>query len=596
MPALRWLPNYNVGRDLNVDISAGIILAVLIIPQSMAVALLAGLPPIYGLYASTFPSLIYALFGSSRHLNVGPMAIVALLTFAGVSNVASPGTSEYLGLALLMALMVGVLQLSLGALRAGFLTKFFSHAVISGFTAASAIIIATSQLDNLLGIDLDTDQTVFNIYADALGKLDQINTETALIGVGSILVLMAYRIVIPRLPMRYILIAAKLPAPLMLVALGTIIVWLMGLDERGVAIVGDIPRGVPRPTLPPLSSDALLQLLPAAASIALIGYIESVSIGKTIAAREKQRIDSNQELVGLGLANVAASLFSGFPVSASFSRTAVNYQSGARSQVSSIVAAGLIVLTLLLLTPLFYYLPNAVLAAIIIVAVSGLITTRELRRYYQIRRLDGITLAMTFIVTLAFGVEIGILVGIVFSLLVFIWRSADAHPVEVGYLESQGAFRSIKRFPEGRIYEGALIMRIDAPLYFANVEMLERNIEAAIEDREHLTHVILNCSGVTDIDAVAVEMFEGMIRNYQASGIQILFAGLRGHVRDVLVRADWEERFPEVIGYPTVQIALESIGLMNRFTTTGPNQRIGIFGVVPEEDVLPSTTEEQSEY
>lgn len=595
IPALRWLPNYNVQRNFGTDLSSGIILAVLIIPQSMAVALLAGLPPIYGLYASTVPTLLYALFGSSRHLNIGPMAIVALLTFAGVANLATPGSQEYIGLVLLLALMTGVFQVLLGALRAGFIVKFFSHAVISGFMAASAIIIATSQLDNLLGQNLDTDQPVYRIYAEAWRERGQIDTETALIGLGSVAVLLAYRFVVPRLPRSLILLISKFPAQLILVAAGTILAWQLGLHDRGVDIVGDIPRGLPRPTLPEVTSEALVKLMPAVVSITLIGYIEAVSVGKTIAAREKERIDSNQELTALGLANVSAAFFSGFPVSASLSRTAVNYQSGARSQVSSMIGAFLIVLTLLFLTPLFYYLPKAVLAAIIMVAVSGLITTREIRRYYQIRRLDGITLALTFIATLALGVEYGILIGVVFSLLVFIWHSADAQPVEVGYLESQGAFRSLARFPEGRIYEGTLILRIDAPLYFANVEMLERNIEAAVTSRPNLTHIILNCTGVADIDAVAVEMFEGMIRNYKAAGIQILFAGVRGNVRDVLARAGWDRRFPDVIQYPTVQIALESIGLMNRFTTMGPYQRIGIFGVVPEEDVLPSTTEDEED-
>lgn len=593
IPATEWLRTYNWQRDLMPDLTAGFVVTVMLIPQSLAMALLAGLPPIYGLYAATVPPLIYAIFGTSRHLSVGPMAITSLLTFAGVSQLADQGTSEYLKLALLLMLMVGVMQIALGLLRAGFAVKFFSNGVVSGFTSAAAIIIAFSQVDELLGIEVSSSDTVLASAVDIVRNVDSAHLPTALLGLGGIAVMVAYRRIVPHLPTHLLLVASKLPITLFLVAGGTVIVWLFGLNSDGVQIVGSIPRGLPKPAAPAFDTGAMQSLAPAALTISFIGYMGSISIARTIAAREKAKVRPNQEFHALGLSNVAGSFFSGFPVTGSFSRTAVNYQSGARTQLSGVFTAVLVILTLLVLTPLFYYLPTTILAAIIIVAVSGLVNFRDMRYYLTIRRTDGASLVLTFLATLALGVEYGILVGLAFSLLVVIWRSSDPHAVEVGYLESQGTFRNLDRHPEASVYEETVIIRIDAPLYFANMERLEEQIENAASARPNLSWIVLDFSGVADIDAVAVQTFEDMIISYRAAGVRIVMAGIKGHVYDVLVRAGWRDKFPEVTRYPSIQLALESLGLMSRYTSTGELHRIGIFGTKPMADILPASSPDE---
>lgn len=586
VPAAHWLPGYR-RRDLGADLTAGFMLTILLIPQSMAFALLAGLPASSGLYAATVPPIIYAIFGTSRHVNVGPAAILSLLTFAAVSTVAEPGTAEYAGFAMLLMLMTGAIQLVLGLLRAGFIARFFSQAVLSGFTSAAAIIISLTQLENLLGLSVDSDATPVETLIETARQLESIHPETAAIGLGSLAVLAGYRHIVPRLPGHLVLVAARFPAPLILVVGGTLLVWSLGLDREGVKIVGDIPRGLPEASMPAFEGDALLTLAPGALTIVFLGYVQSISIARTIAAREKDSIDANQELYALGLANAGGAFFSGFPVTGSFARTAVNYQAGARSQVSGLFAAGLIILTLLVLTPVFYYLPNAVLAATIIMAVSGLINIREARHYFNVRRLDGLTVAVTFAATLVVGVEWGVIVGLVFSLGVFIWRSTDPHAVEVGYVELEGNFQDLQRHPEAVTFPNTLILSIAAPLYFANVEELGRRIEEAAAARESLEWVILDFSGVADIDAVAVDMLDDLVRSYRAGGITVLFAGMRGHVRDVFERAGWQRSHPDTLHHPTIQMALESLGLLSRYTLAAAGGRIGIFGALPQEEVVP---------
>ncbi len=583
IPAIDWLPNYR-RVDLGADLSAGFLLTVLLIPQSMAFALLAGLPASSGLYAATVPAIVYAFFGSSRHVNVGPAAIISLLTFSGVAALADPGTGEYIGLAMLLMLMAGIIQLGLGLVRAGFIARFFSQAVLSGFTSAAAIVISLTQIENLLGLDVESGGSAIETMIAVVRELGNIHWITASIGIGSLLALLAYRRYVPRLPTHLLLIASRFPAPLILVAGGSLLVWALGLDSDGVNVVGDIPRGLPTPALPELGRQAIVDLVPAAIAITFIGYVQSISIARTIAAREKVAVDANQELHALGLSNIAGSFFAGFPVTGSFARTAVNYQAGARTQVSGLVAAGLIILTLLVLTPIFYYLPNAVLAATIIVAVSGLINVREALHYFDVRRLDGLTVTATFVATLAIGVEWGVIAGLAFSLVVFIWRSTDPHAVEVGYDELEDRFRSLSGDPEAVIFPNTLILQISAPLYFANIEEVARRIEDAVADREDLGWVVLDFSGVADIDAVAVDLLEDILRSYRVAGITLLLAGVRGHVLDVFERAGWREKHPRALHHPTVRLALESLGLLDRYTGGG---RIGLFGALPQEEIVP---------
>lgn len=427
IPALMWMHDYKKS-DLSGDLSAGFIVAVMLIPQGMAYAMLAGLPPVIGLYASTIPLLVYALFGTSRQLAVGPVAMVSLLVLAGVSTLAEPGTESYISLVLLLMLMVGVIQFLMGVLKLGFIVNFLSHAVISGFTSAAAIIIGLSQLKHLLGVKLESNQ-VFLVLWEAIRKIAEINPISFAIGAGSIILLVTLKKVLPRVP-----------GPLVVVVLSSIIVYLFQLQNAGVSIVGEVPKGLPSLSVPMFNMDSILLLLPIALTISFIGFMESIAMAKAIAAKEKYKIVPNKELVGLGLANVAGSFFSGYPVTGGFSRSAVNYQAGARTPLATMITAVLILLTLLFFTDFFYYLPNTVLAAIIMVAVYGLIDFKEAKGLFKVHKLDGGTWAVTFIATLFIGIEQGILAGLAFSLVVFIARSAYPHMAELGFFKKRRGF------------------------------------------------------------------------------------------------------------------------------------------------------------
>ncbi len=548
LPALRWLKRYDK-RDLPADLMAGVIVAVMLVPQGMAYALLAGLPPVTGLYASTVPLVIYALFGSSKQLAVGPVAIVSLLTLSGVSLLAEPGSAEFITLAALLALMVGVIQFALGLLRAGFITNFLSHAVISGFTSAAALVIGLSQLGHLLGIQLERSENVFATLWEAGRNLGETNLVTLAVGALSILTLLLFK--------RY---AKRFPAPLLVVVVSTLAVYLFGLSEYGVGTVGEVPRGLPGFALPALSLESLRALLPTATTISFVSFMESIAVAKSVASKEKYKVDANRELVGLGLANVVGSLFRAYPVTGGFSRTAVNYQAGAKTPLASVITALLVILTLLFLTPLFTYLPNAVLAAIVMVAVFGLIDLKEPVHLFRLKPVDGWTLLITFVGTLVLGVETGLLTGVGFSLLVFIWRSAYPHTAELGYLPEEDVFRNVSRYPEARTYQGVYILRVDAALYFANMAYLEGLLDDIATDRPDVAHIILDFSAVNGVDAVALDTLEARMKELAAQGVTVHIAGMKGPVRDLATKAGWYETFGERVAHLSVEGALDIVG------------------------------------
>jgi SulP family sulfate permease len=353
----------------------------------------------------------------------------------------------------------------------------------------------------------------------------------------------------------------RFPAPLLVVAGSTLLVYALRLDRWGVAIIGNVPKGLPTFSLPAFSVESFRLLFPSALTILFVGFMESISVAKTIAAREKYKIDSNQELKGLGLSNIVASFFSAYPVTGGFSRTAVNYEAGARTGLASVISAVLIILVLYFFTPLFHYLPKCVLASVVMVAVIGLIDVKEAKHLFKVKKADGWTLALTFVVTLAVGSEQGILIGMAFSLLVFIWRSSHPHTAELGYVEKEDVFRNIKRFPEVKTYPEALILRVDASLYFANMGFFEDRLRKNLIERPEVKWVIIDLSGVNDIDAVAIDALEEVIENYHGKQIQFLFAGMKGPVRDLVAKAGWEEKYGERIKHPSIQHALQSIGL-----------------------------------
>jgi sulfate permease, SulP family len=549
IPAAGWLARYD-RRYLGSDLVAGATVAVMLIPQAMAYALLAGVPPIVGLYAATLPLVLYALFGSSRHLAVGPVAIVALLTFSGASRVATPGSAEFVTAAALLALLVGVLQLGLGLLRAGFIANFLSHAVISGFVSAAAIVIALSQLGTLLGLSLDATRGPLPLLAQVPAALLQVHPPTAALGIASLALLLALRRLAPRFP-----------GTLAVVVVATTLTFLGGLDDRGVRVLGDLPRGLPGFALPPLDAGLLGALLPAALTIAFVGFMESIAIASALARKERYALDANRELRGLGLANLGAAALGSIPVTGGIARTAVNYAAGARTPLASLVTAGLVLLVLALFTPLFRPLPLTVLAAIVIAAVVHFVDVREARRLFALKPVDGVTLLVTFVVTLVVGIEQGILAGVAFSLAVFVARSASPHTAELGYLPELGAYRNVARFPQARTYPGTLILRIDASLYFANMAFLTSRLEREVAGRPDLHTIVLDFSGVNDIDAVALGTFGELLASFSERGIDVHVAAMKGPVRDLVQRAGWPRRFGDRIDHLSVAHAVEALGL-----------------------------------
>ena len=526
LPAWGWLSNYRK-EDLSGDLSAGLTVAVMLIPQGMAYALLAGLPPIIGLYASIIPLAIYALFGSSRQLAVGPVAMVSLLVATGVGSLAPAGSSQFLALAILLALMVGALQLAMGVLRLGFLVNFLSHPVVSGFTSAAALIIGLSQLKHLLGVALPRTKHVHQILLSALAKLGEVQPITLAIGASSILLLVLLKRFAPRVP-----------RALVVVFLSTLAVWLLRLDLRGVAIVGTVPAGLPQPSLPTLDLPAMLALLPIALTIALVGFMESISVAKAVARRHRYQVTPNQELIGLGMANLVGAFFSAYPVTGGFSRTAVNDQAGAKTPLASLITAAVIALALLFLTPAFYYLPKAVLAAIIMVAVFGLVDLAEVKHLWHVKRSDLALLGLTFFATLSLGIEEGIATGVLASLLWFVVRTTRPHSAVLGQLPATEVYRNIKNHPEAQTLDGVLALRVDAQFYFGNVTFLKdtlRSLEAKATER--LQVVVIDASSINSLDSSAAAALEEIAEDYAERGLRLLFAGTKMPVREVMARS-----------------------------------------------------------
>ncbi len=521
-PFTDWLLNYKK-QNLQGDISAGLTVGVMLIPQGMAYAMLAGLPPIYGLYASITPLIIYALFGTSRQLAVGPAAMVALLIAAGVGEIAPTGSNEFIAMAILLALMVGVFQFLLGIFRLGFLVNFLSHPVISGFTSAAALIIGFSQLKHLLGMDIPRNNFIHKIIINAFDNINELHLYTFLIGIsGMIIILLVKRF------------SKIVPGPLVAVVFGILTVYFLGLDAEGVKIVGTVPEGLPSFTVPEISLSNIQALLPAALVISLIGFMESIAVAKAIHAKHRDyELDSNQELVGLGVANIVGSFFQAFPATGGFGRTAVNDQSGANTGLASIISASFIALTLLFLTPLFYFLPKAILASVIMIAVVGLIDFKEAKHLWKTDKVDFTMLAATFLATLVLGIEEGISLGVILSLVLVIYRSAYPHIAELGNLPGTNFYRNLKRFDSLEKTEGVLIVRFDAQLYFANLNFFKDKINKMIDDREDDIHLlVLDFAAVSQIDSSALHMLHQFHKEMHDRGISIKITSIRGPVRD----------------------------------------------------------------
>ncbi|WP_435104234.1 SulP family inorganic anion transporter [Arhodomonas sp. AD133] len=541
LPAAAWLPGYR--RDqAAADLVAAVIVTIMLIPQSLAYAMLAGLPPEVGLYASILPLVAYALFGSSRTLAVGPVAVVSLLTATAVSRVAEPGSAEYIGAALVLAALSGALLFAMGALRLGWIANLLSHPVVSGFITASGILIAASQLKHVLGIDLQG-HNLPALLGSLARQLDAINPETVMLGVAAIAFLFWVR---SRL--RPLLARTGLPpfavevitkaGPVVAVVVTTLAVAGFGLNDAGVRIVGAVPGGLPTVSLPPFSPALWLELAPAAAIISLIGFVESVSVAQTLAAKRRQRVDPNKELLGLGAANIAAAFSGGYPVTGGFSRSVVNFDAGARTPLAGVFTAIGIALTTLLLTPAFHYLPKATLAATIIVAVLSLVDIGALRRVWRYSRCDFAAMATTIVVVLAIGVETGVLAGIGVSIALFLWRTARPHVAVLGRVPGTEHFRNVERH-EVITSASVLSVRVDESLYFANIRFLEDYIYDRVVTAPGVTDVVLLCSAINQIDASALEGLEALNRRLSDAGVRLHLSEVKGPVMDALERTDF---------------------------------------------------------
>ena len=547
---LAWLANYDKSH-LRPDIIAGLTVGALVVPQSMAYATLAGLPAVTGLYASLLPIAAYALFSSSKHLSVGPMAVVSLLVASGISAAGiSPETSQYSYFALLLAFTSGVLQLMLGLAKLGVLCNYVSNAVTSGFTSAAAIIIGLSQLGPILGVQLASSKNPIDLLLSLSEHLGEINLPTTILGLVSVLALLYCKKNAPRFP-----------AAISALIVGTFFTWHFQLGKLGVATVGRVPEGLPPITGLNVDWQIIRSLSPAAVAIALVGFLGSIAVAQAIAIRERYRINPNQELVALGMANIAASFSAGFPVTGSLSRTAVNQDSGAKTPAASLVTVAFVALSLLMFTPLFFYLPKSVLAAIIVVSSLGLVDVTLPKRLFELRAIDGWTLLLTFVVTLFVGPIEGIFAGVILSLMVFIHRTAHPHVAELGYRKEQEDFRDIDRYPKAKTFLGIIILRIDARMYFANARFVHDEIVSRLNDEPDLKRVILDLSGVNDIDAVSVANFERLFQLCAERGSPIAMARMKGSVRDMAFLAGWTRNQGEPKTYATINDALEAEGI-----------------------------------
>jgi SulP family sulfate permease len=498
----------------------------MLIPQGMAYAMIAGLPPIYGLYAALVPLLVYAAFGTSRQLAVGPVAMVSLLVATGVGAVAGADGALYISLAVVLALLVGALQLVLGLARFGFLVNFLSHPVLTGFTSAAALIIGLSQLKHLLGVEIGRTHLVHEIILEAAAQASALHVPTVLLGLAAIVLLIALK--------RW---KKTFPGALAAVAATTVVVWVMNLEVAGVRIVGTVPGGLPSLSLPSVSLVQVGALMPSALAIALVGFMESIAIAKSLAARHRYEVDANQELVGLGLANLVGGLFQSYAVTGGFSRTAVNDQAGARTPMAAVISAAIIALTLLFLTPLFYYMPNAVLAAIVMVAVAGLIDLREIRFLWRVKRPDFAMMAVTFLATLALGIEEGIVVGVVVSLILVVHQSSRPHVARLGRLPGTTTYRNLDRNPEAQAPPGVSILRVDASLYFANSAFFKDLVLSTEREADGVQALVLDLYPVNRIDATALHTLKQLVEHSAERNVKLLVAGTKGPVMDVLHRA-----------------------------------------------------------
>jgi SulP family sulfate permease len=538
LPILEWGRNYD-RSTLTSDLVAAVIVTIMLIPQSLAYAMLAGLPPEVGLYASILPIVVYALLGTSRTLAVGPVAVISLMTLTAAGNIAAPGTPAFIAAALVLALLSGLMLLTMGLLRLGFLANLLSHPVVSGFITASGLIIATSQLKSILGVPA-SGETMPELIGSLAMHVSQTNAATLVIGLGATAFLFWVRRGLKPLLMQFGM--APRPAdlvakagPIAAVILSTIAVILLDLEAAGVKVVGRIPQSLPPLTIPVFDADLWQRLVVPALLLSVIGFVESVSVAQTLAAKRRQRIDPDQELIGLGSANVAAAFSGGYPVTGGFARSVVNFDAGAETPAAGAYTAAGIALAALFLTPLLASLPAATLAATIIVAVLSLVDLKTPLAIWRYSKPDFAAMAATIGVTLLAGVEPGVIAGVVVSLALLLWRASRPHAAIVGRVPGTEHFRNVKRhkvITDPRI----VTIRIDESLTYLNARWLEEFVLEQVADQPRLRHLVLMCSAVNEIDASALESLEAINHRLADAGVKLHLSEVKGPVMDALER------------------------------------------------------------
>ncbi len=523
-PILTWLGKYNRTHFIS-DLVSGTTLGVMLIPQGMAYAMIAGMPPIYGLYAALIPQLVYAITGTSRQLAVGPVAMDSLLVAAGIGALQLSSIDDYISAVLFLTLIIGVLQLLLGLFRMGFFVNFLSKPVISGFTSAAAILIGLGQLKHILGAEFTSSSKIHSLLINIFGSTGEINLYALGVGVAAVVVIMLLN--------RQ---NKKIPTALLVVVLGILAVVFLELEQMGLPLVGNIPKGLPVFQIPNFEVVGLGQLLPIAITVALFGFMESISIAKTVEEKHSEyELDANQELRALGLSNLLGSFFQSFPVSGSFSRTAVNDQAGAKTGMSLIFSALIIAGTLLFLTPLFYNLPTAVLGAIIMVSVFGLVDLKYPLALLKHRKDEFVLLLITFVMTLFIGLIEGILLGVLFSLLLLVYRTSHPHVAILGRIRDTDYFKNVDRFSdEAQVESDKLILRFDAQLYFGNKDYFKKELYQQVKLKgAQLKYVVLNAEAINYIDSSGAATLERIVKDLKGKGIQFFITGAIGPTRDI---------------------------------------------------------------
>jgi len=561
-PVLDWGRHYD-RNTLTSDLVAAVIVTIMLVPQSLAYALLAGLPPEAGIYASIVPILLYAIFGTSRALAVGPVAVVSLMTAATVGQVAEAGTAGYVTAALTLAFLSGAILLTMGLLRLGFVANFLSHPVIAGFITASGILIATSQIGHILGIKTHG-HTLPEMLSSLWEGLGEINVNTVALGVSATAFLFWVRKGLkPLLLARGV--APKLAdvltkaGPVAAVVVTTAIVWLLGLAGHGVKIVGDVPSSLPPLTMPDLSPDLVSTLLLPALLISIIGFVESISVAQTLAAKRRQRITPDQELIGLGAANIGAAFTGGYPVTGGFARSVVNFDAGAETPAAGAFTAVGLAIAAVALTPLVHFLPKATLAATIIVAVLSLVDLSILRRAWSFAFADFLAVASTILLTLLMGVETGVSAGVLVSILLHLYKTSRPHIAEVGLVEGTEHFRNIRRH-KVLVDPSLVTIRVDESLYYANARFLEDYLyDRVLRDRA-VRNVVLMMPAVNEVDLSALESLEAINARLSEMGITFHLSEVKGPVMDRLARSHF---LHELSG----QVFLSQFAALKQLTT-----------------------------